>query len=74
MYSKIEIDKMLDAIGNCVAVRCLPYSLVEMDGFKHMISVLCPNIQLPFRKSLSTNMVPKLFTRTKENILHRVSQ
>lgn len=61
-------QKITRGIGSFMSLGMSPFSVVENEGFKHLISVLEPRYVLPSRAHFSQNVLPKLFEETKAKV------
>lgn len=61
-------QKIIDAIGIFMSLDMRPFSVVENEGFKYLLSVLEPRYALPSRAHFSQNMLPKLLEKTKAKV------
>lgn len=48
--------------------------MVESEGFKHMINVLCPNYKIPNRNTFANSKIPALYLLTKNKIIAFVKE
>jgi hypothetical protein len=62
------------AIGQFIVVDMRPYSMVESVGFKQLISILEPRYEMPSRPYLSDKIVPDLYQKTRESVIHELKQ
>lgn len=68
---KIAID---NALTKFIALEAQPYSLVEKTHFIKLVKALNASYALPSRKTMSTNLIPALYNKTREavsEILHK---
>ncbi len=61
------------AIGVFMAPDMRPFSVVENDGFTHLLSVLEPRYQLPSRPHFSQNMLPPLYSEVRAKLVEDLS-
>lgn len=66
--TKAQAERITMAIAYLIAVACLAYSFVENIGFRHLMSIVVPNYQVPSRKIFSNDRIPKLYLATKAKI------
>ncbi len=50
-----------------------PFSVVENDGFTHLLSVLEPRYQLPSRPHFSQNVLPPLYNEVRAKLVEDLS-
>ena len=60
------------SIGKFIAADMRPYSIVESEGFKQMISTLEPKYKLPSRTYFSDNVIPELYKETHATVLNEL--
>lgn len=51
----------------------IPYNAVEKEGSKYFVSKLSPSFKMPSRKSIATNIIPKLYDDTVNHIKSIIS-
>lgn len=51
-----------------------PLSLVEDPEFKKFVKLLNPNYALPFRKTLSNNLIPQMYLKICDTIKAELAQ
>ncbi len=61
------------AIGVFMAPDMWPFSVVENDGFTHLLSVLEPRYQLPSRPHFSQNVLPHLYSEVRAKLVEGLS-
>ncbi|KAL0202013.1 hypothetical protein M9458_000031 [Cirrhinus mrigala] len=61
------------AIGVFMALDMRPFSVVENDGFTHLLSVLEPRYQLPSRPHFSQNVLPQLYSEVRAKLVEDLS-
>ncbi len=66
-------QKITNAIAIFMALDMRPFSVVENEGFKYLLSVLEPRYLLPSRAHFSQNVLPKLQEKTKAKVEERLS-
>ena len=60
-------------IGEMIALDCHPFSLVEDEGFTHLLRELEQRYSLPSRRYLTENIVTNLFESLKAKVTQAVS-
>ncbi|XP_039520337.1 E3 SUMO-protein ligase ZBED1-like [Pimephales promelas] len=50
-----------------------PYSVVENEGFRHLLHTLEPKYSIPSRQHFSESCIPKLYRQVKEKIQHTLT-
>ena len=60
------------SIGKFIAADMRPYSIVESEGFKQMISTLELKYKLPSRTYFSDNVIPELYKETHATVLNEL--
>lgn len=70
LQSKYSIDRY---IAEMIVSGCHPYRIVEEEGFKNLISYLCPNYQLPGREFFKT-LINKMYDENVEKIKKELIQ
>lgn len=71
--SKLDCDRITDAISYFIAVGTEPYLIVLNKGFRHLLSVTSPNYKIPSPKVFSEKKIPALNAATKQIIKSKVS-
>ncbi len=66
-------QKITNAIAIFMALDMRPFSVVENEGFKYLLSVLEPRYLLPSRAHFSQNVLPKLQEKKKAKVEERLS-
>lgn len=66
--SRAEKSKLDMAIAVFIASTCSPYSIVESDGFRHLMKVAAPNYEVPCRKTFSDRRIPALFVDMMDTV------
>ncbi len=61
-------QKITNAIAIFMALDMQPFSVVENEGFKYLLSVLEPRYLLPSRAHFSQNVLPKLQEKMKAKV------
>ncbi len=56
-----------------MALDMRPFSVVENDGFTHLLSVLEPRYQLPSRPHFSQNVLPHLYSEVRAKLVKDMS-
>ncbi len=56
-----------------MALDMRPFSVVENDGFTHLLSVLEPRYQLPSRPHFSQNVLPHLYSEVRAKLVKDLS-
>ncbi len=56
-----------------MALDMRPFSVVENDGFTHLLSVLEPRYQLPSRPHFSQNVLPPLYSEVRAKLVKDLS-
>ncbi len=56
-----------------MALDMRPFSVVENDGFTHLLSVLEPRYQLPSRPHFSQNVLPHLYSEVRAKLVEDLS-
>lgn len=64
--------RITEAIAKFICKDLRPYSVVENEGFRHLIKVLEPNFVMPQRKHLSTKLIPTMYESLKEAIRAKI--
>lgn len=59
-----------NAIGVFIAADLRPYSVVENEGFKHMMKVIEPRYEVPSRPHFSQKVMPALYEKVKTAVIH----
>lgn len=72
--SRAEKDKLTDAIAVFIVTTCSPYSIVETEGFRHMMKVAVPNYDVPGRKTFSDRIIPKLYLKMRDHVKYVISR
>ncbi|XP_040188247.1 E3 SUMO-protein ligase ZBED1-like [Rana temporaria] len=62
------------AIGVFIGADMRPYSIVQNEGFKHMLNVLEPRYNIPSRTHFSEKVVPELYEQEKKKVVDELSQ
>lgn len=57
-----------------IAKGLQPFSVIGDVGFWHLIKVLDPNYTLPSRTSFSTEVIPDLYEKTRNNIKNELAK
>lgn len=76
IYKKLDkktCDRYTNAIAYWIATDMQPYCSVSKNGFKHMMSVICPGFKVPSRQVFSDNKIPALYYEVKCRIKHELS-
>ncbi|KAM8733234.1 E3 SUMO-protein ligase ZBED1-like [Acanthopagrus schlegelii] len=60
--------KITEAIAGFICKDMRPYSVVENDGFRHLMKVAEPHYVMVSRKSLSEEVIPNIYQSVKENV------
>jgi len=55
------------AIAEMIIIDELPFSTVEHEGFRRLIQTVCPNLKIPSRKTISTD-VAQMFVEEKATL------
>ena len=61
-------QEITNSVGKFIAKEMMPVSVVERPGFKEMVQKLDPRYEIPSRKYFSKNVLPSLYTATREKI------
>ncbi|KAK3911914.1 E3 SUMO-protein ligase ZBED1 [Frankliniella fusca] len=72
-FTKLDKKTIDDcAMGGAylLAAECLPYSLVDSDGFRKFVEVLRPGLgrAFPGRRAMTDNYIPRMYIETVETI------
>ncbi|XP_040183654.1 E3 SUMO-protein ligase ZBED1-like [Rana temporaria] len=62
------------AIGVFIGADMRPYSIVQNEGFKHMLKVLEPRYNIPSRTHFSEKVVSELYEQEKKKVVDELSQ
>ncbi|XP_073491217.1 E3 SUMO-protein ligase ZBED1-like [Aquarana catesbeiana] len=62
------------AIGVFIGADMRPYSVVQNEGFKHMLKVLEPRYNIPSRTHFSEKIVPDLYEQEKKKVVDELSR
>jgi hypothetical protein len=54
--------------------RYYPFALVEDPEFKKFLNMLNPSYTLPSRKTVSNNIIPRLYESSKNDVQHLIDQ
>jgi hypothetical protein len=57
------------AIGYFIASDMRPYSVVQKEGFKHLVSTLEPRYTLPSRTFFSETVIPDMYKKVKARVV-----
>ena len=57
-----------------IAADMRPYSVVQNEGFKHMLKVLEPRYDIPSRTHFSEKIVPSLYEQEKKRVVDELSR
>ncbi|KAK6169559.1 hypothetical protein SNE40_020592 [Patella caerulea] len=60
-------------IGLFIAHDMRPFSVVENTGFKKMVTILEPRYNLPSRTHFATNVIPRLYSESKEKLSDKLN-
>ncbi|KAL2102146.1 hypothetical protein ACEWY4_001314 [Coilia grayii] len=60
--------KITEAIAGFVCKDMRPYSVVENEGFRHLMKVTEPHYIMVSRKRLSEEVIPNMYQSVKENV------
>lgn len=71
---KKTVEKYKHAIGIWMCTDMQPYNSVERKGFKHLLSVLCPNFELPSRKYFSDHKIPQMYEIVRNCLKEKLKQ
>ncbi|XP_015373777.1 PREDICTED: zinc finger BED domain-containing protein 1-like [Diuraphis noxia] len=71
---KKTVEKYKHAIGIWMFTDMEPYNSVERKGFKHLLSVLCPNFELPSRKYFSDHKIPQMYEIVRNCLKEKLKQ
>ncbi len=63
-----------NAIGVFIGADMRPYSVVQNEGFKHMLKVLEPRYDIPSRTHFSKKIVPDLYEQEKKKVVDELSR
>ncbi len=63
-----------NAIGVFIGADMRPYSVVQNEGFKHMLKVLEPHYDIPSRTHFSEKIVPDLYEQEKKKVVDELSR
>ncbi len=63
-----------NAIGVFIGADMRPYSVVQNEGFKHMLKVLEPRYDIPSRTHFSEKIVPDLYEQEKKKVVDELSR
>lgn len=63
-----------NAIGVFIGADMRPYSVVQNEGFKHMLKVLEPRYNIPSRTHFSEKIVPDLYEQEKKKVVDELSR
>ena len=63
-----------NAIGVFIGADMRPYSVVQNEGFKHMLKVLEPRYDIPLRTHFSEKIVPDLYEQEKKKVVDELSR
>lgn len=59
--------KMIDAqLVKMIVKEYHPFSIVEDKEFRKLINMLCPSYSIPFRKTVTQNLLPQMYEMTLE--------
>ena len=62
------------AIGVFIGAHMRPYSVVQNEGFKHMLKVLEPRYNIPSHTHFSEKIVPDLYEQEKKKVVDELSR
>ncbi|XP_029341980.1 zinc finger BED domain-containing protein 6-like [Acyrthosiphon pisum] len=71
IYKKLDkttSEKYTNAIAYWIATDMQPYRSVSKQGFKHLMSVICPGYTIPSRQVFADNKIPALYFEVKRRI------
>lgn len=71
---KKTVETYKHAIGIWMCTDMQPYNSVERKGFKHLLSVLCPNFELPSRKYFSDHKIPQMYEIVRNCLKEKLKQ
>ena len=69
----VKAKAITRAIGTMVAVDLRPYSVVENEGFIHLLRVLEPRYSMISRKELTKTVVPEIYSELKAKVKQSLS-
>ena len=61
-----------NSIARFMVKNLRPYSVVENEGFRHLVKVLEPRYTMPSRSHFSESVIPKLYEEAKKNLLEKL--
>lgn len=64
-----QIDEQLTTM---IVKEYQPFSVVEDEEFKKFVSMLNPHYKLPSRKTVSSSLLPQLFTKIEERVSQKL--
>ncbi|XP_025412101.1 zinc finger BED domain-containing protein 1-like [Sipha flava] len=68
---KKQLDEQL---AKMIVKRYYPFALVEDPEFKKFLNMLNPSYTLPSRKTVSNNIIPRLYESSKNDVQHLIDQ
>ena len=68
--SSKRAKELTDAIGYFIAKDMQPVSVVQGAGFQYMVKQFEHRFQTPHRKSFRDGVLPSLYLKTKDNVMH----
>ncbi|XP_078487107.1 zinc finger BED domain-containing protein 4-like [Ciona intestinalis] len=66
-------QKITKLICEMVAADFLPFSVVENEGFRRLITELQPRYNIPSRKYITETCMPEIYTQVRQYIKHQVN-
>ncbi len=57
-----------------IAVDLLPFSFVENDGFKRLMSKMCPKYRLKTRNYYKDRIFPQIFEGVKRSLVKKLAE
>lgn len=76
VYKKLDkktSERYTNAIAYWIATDMQPYCSVSKNGFKHLMSVICPGYEVPSRQVFSENKIPALYYEVKCRIMQQLT-
>lgn len=72
-HNSKRATSITSAIAFFICKDMRPYSVVENEGFRHLLHTLEPKYSIPSRQHFSESCIPKLYRHVKDDIQHALT-